>query len=281
MDDMTPIEWPNGARCAVMLTFDFDAETLWLSRDPDNARRPGVLSQGVYGGKTGVPKILELLREEELKATFFIPGWTAEKYVDRVEAIAAGGHEIGHHGYLHEWIDPDFPEKEKEALEKGLESLRKTVGVRPAGYRSPAGETSQNMIGLLKEYGFLYDSSLMDQVSPYRHVLPDGSEGPVELPWHWSLDDAPYALFAIKSPRPIFTNEHILSVWKEEFKEIYRWGGLVNIVTHPQIIGRPSRLAMLREFIAFVRRYPNVWFATGQEVANAWAAKAQTKANTP
>ena len=137
------------------------------------------------------------------------------------------------------------------------------------------------MIGLLKEYGFLYDSSLMDQVSPYRHVLPDGSDGPVELPWHWSLDDAPYALFAIKSPRPIFTNEHILSVWKEEFKEIYRWGGLVNIVTHPQIIGRPSRLAMLREFIAFVRRYPDVWFATGQDVANAWAAKAQTKAKAP
>lgn len=273
MDDMTPVEWPNGARCALMLTFDFDAETLWLSRDPDNARRPGVLSQGIYGGKTGVPKILELLREEELKATFFVPGWTAEKYVDRLEAIVAGGHEVGHHGYLHEWIDPDFPEKEREALEKGLDALHRTVGVKPAGYRSPAGETSQNMIGLLKEYGFLYDSSLMDQVSPYRHTLPDGSEGPVELPWHWSLDDAPYALFAIKSPRPIFTNEHILSVWKQEFMEIYRWGGLVNIVTHPQIIGRPSRLAMLREFIAFVRRYPDVWFATGREVAGAWAER--------
>jgi peptidoglycan/xylan/chitin deacetylase (PgdA/CDA1 family) len=273
MNDMTPFPWPNGARCAVMLTFDFDAETLWLSRDPDNARRPGVLSQGIYGGKTGVPKILELLREEQLKATFFVPGWTAEKYTDRMEAIVAGGHEVGHHGYLHEWIDPDFPEKEREALEKGLEALKKTVGVRPLGYRSPAGETSANMISMLQEYGFLYDSSLMDQVSPYRHVLEGGKRGPVELPWHWSLDDAPYTLFAIKTPRAIMTNEHILSIWKQEFTEIYRWGGLVNIVTHPQIIGRPSRLAMLREFIAFARRSPDVWFATGQEVAEAWAAK--------
>jgi len=255
-----------------MLTFDFDAETLWLSRDPDNARRPGVLSQGIYGGKTGVPKILELLKEEELKATFFVPGWTAEKYTDRMEAIVAGGHEVGHHGYLHEWIDPDYPEKEREALEKGLESLKKTVGIKPVGYRSPAGETSSNMIGLLQEYGFFYDSSRMDQVSPYRHGLQNGSRGPIELPWHWSLDDAPYALFAIKSPRAIMTNEHILSIWKQEFTEIYRWGGLVNVVMHPQVIGRPSRLAMLREYIAFMRRFPGVWFATGREVAEAWAA---------
>jgi peptidoglycan/xylan/chitin deacetylase (PgdA/CDA1 family) len=263
--------WPNGARCAVMLTFDFDAETLWISRDPENARRPGVLSQGAYGGKVGIPKILELLREEELRGTFFVPGWTAEKYLDRMEAIVKGGHEVGHHGYLHEWIDPDYPDKEREALEKGLESLKKTVGIKPAGYRSPAGETSANMIAMLSEYGFLYDSSLMDDINPYRHVLEDGSRGPIELPWHWSIDDAPYALFAIKNPRPIMTNEHILSIWKQEFMEIYRWGGLVNVLTHPQIIGRPSRLAMLREFIAFVRRYPDVWFATGEEVANAWA----------
>lgn len=264
--------WPNGARCAVMLTFDFDAETLWLSRDADNARRPGVLSQGAYGGKVGVPKILELLREVDLTGTFFVPGWTAEKYPDRMEAILKGGHEVGHHGYLHEWIDPDYPDKEREALEKGLDSLQRVAGIKPVGYRSPAGETSQNMIGLLQEYGFLYDSSLMDGIDPYRHVLEDGGRGPIELPWHWSIDDAPYALFSIKNPRPIMTNEHILSIWKQEFVEIYRWGGLVNVLTHPQIIGRPSRLAMLREYIAYLRRFPGVWFATGREVAEAWAA---------
>ncbi|WP_417426869.1 polysaccharide deacetylase family protein [Hoeflea sp.] len=273
MDDMSPFSWPGGARCAVMLTFDFDAETLWLSRDPENARRPGVLSQGIYGAKTGVPKILELLREEGIKATFFTPGWTAEKYSQRMEQIVAGGHEIGHHGYLHEWIDPDYPEKELEALEKGIDALKRVVGVRPVGYRSPGGETSDNMIRLLQQHGFVYDSSLMDQVMPYRHVLSDGGRGPLELPWHWSLDDAPYALFSMKSPRAIMTNSHILDIWTEEFAEIYRWGGLVNVVMHPQVTGRPSRLAMLRAFIAHVKRSPDVWFATGSQVAEAWAAQ--------
>ena len=59
-----------------MLTFDFDAEALWTSRDPKNARRPGVLSQGRYGAKVGVPKILETPAEADLRGTYFIPGWT-------------------------------------------------------------------------------------------------------------------------------------------------------------------------------------------------------------
>jgi peptidoglycan/xylan/chitin deacetylase (PgdA/CDA1 family) len=270
------VNWPNGARVAVMLTFDFDAETLWLSRDPANAKRPGTLSQGTYGAKVAVPKILETLDEAGVKGTFFVPGWTAEHHTGRVEMILKGGHEVGHHSYSHRWIDPDFPDQEIEEMEKGLEALKRTVGVVPKGYRSPAGETSELLIRLLAQHGFLYDSSLMDDINPYRHVLADGTAGPVELPWHWSLDDAVFALFSIKNPRPIFTNSHIAEVWQDEFREIYRWGGLFDLVMHPQVIGRPSRIALLREMIAWMRTFPGVWFATGTEVATAWLA-AQAK----
>ncbi|MGB6009274.1 polysaccharide deacetylase family protein [Castellaniella sp.] len=267
---MEPVQWPHAAQCAVQFTFDFDAETNWISRDPKNLKHPGTLSQGTYGAKVGVPKVLELLREEGLKATFFVPGWVAEHRTERVEQILAAGHEVGHHGYLHKWVDPDCPEEELEEMERGLEALQSKVGVRPVGYRSPAGETSPNIIRLLVERGFLYDSSLMDDINPYRHVLPDGRCGPVELPWHWSLDDAPFMLSSIKVHRPIFTNDHIFEIWAEEFREIYRWGGLFTLVMHPQAIGRPSRLALLRRFIAYTRTFPNVWYANAQEVAQAW-----------
>ncbi len=270
MADMR-VNWPNGARIAVMLTFDFDAETLWLSRDPANAKKPGTLSQGTYGAKVAVPMILETLRDAAVPATFFVPGWTAERHTRRVEDILRGGHEVGHHSYSHRWIDPDFPDQEAEEMEKGLEALKRTVGVVPKGYRSPAGETSDNLIRLLNKHGFLYDSSLMDDINPYRHVMPDGSKGPIELPWHWSLDDAVFALFSIKNPRPIFPNDHVLKVWKDEFAEIYRWGGLFDLVMHPQVSGRPSRIALLREFIAWAQGFPGVWFATGTEVAEAWS----------
>jgi len=271
MIDMS-VNWPNGARVAVMLTFDFDAETLWLSRDPANARRPGTLSQGLYGAKVGVPKILETLAEEELKATFFVPGWTVENHTQRCEMIVKGGHEVAHHSYSHAWIDPDFPDQEVEEMEKGLDALKRVLGVVPKGYRSPAGETSDNLMRLLNKHEFLYDSSLLDDVVPYRIAMPGGAKGPVELPWHWSTDDAPYALFSIKTPRPIFTNSHIKEVFQDEFREIYRWGGLYNLVMHPQVSGRPSRIALLRDMIAFLKSFPNVWFATGTEVAEAWIA---------
>ncbi len=271
---MTAVTWPNGARCAIILTFDFDAETNWMSRDPGNIKRPGTLSQGTYGAKVGVPKLLELLHEEGLRGTFFVPGWVAENRTRRVEEIVAAGHEVGHHGYLHKWVDPDRPEEEVEELERGLEALKRRVGVKPQGYRSPAGETSQNIIRLLTDKGFLYDSSLLDDINPYRHVLPDGRQGPVELPWHWSLDDAPFLLTSIKFHRPIFTNEHILTIWRDEFREIHRWGRLFTLTMHPQAIGRPSRLALLRDFIAFTRGFKDVWYTTAAEVAGAFAAEA-------
>ena len=139
----TRVNWPNGAKVAVMLTFDFDAETLWLSRDPENARRPGILSQGIYGAKVGVPMILQTLREAGVKATFFVVGWTAETHQDRAEMILREGHEIAHHSYSHSWIDPAYPDKEVEEMEKGLDALKRCLGVVPKGYRSPAGETSE------------------------------------------------------------------------------------------------------------------------------------------
>lgn len=271
------VRWPNGAQVAVALTFDFDAETLWMARDPDNIRRPGILSQGRYGARVGVPKILETLQDAGVPATFFIPGWTVENHTDRCEMVLKAGHEIGHHSYSHAWIDPAFPDKEVEEMERGLDSLKRVLGVTPKGYRSPAGETSDNLIRLLDKHGFLYDSSLLDDINPYRHRMPDGRPGPIELPWHWSLDDAPYALFSIKGPRPIFTNSHIREIFQAEFQEIHRWGGLYNLVMHPQVSGRPSRIALLREMIAWIREFPGVWFATCSEIAEAWAAQHETR----
>jgi peptidoglycan/xylan/chitin deacetylase (PgdA/CDA1 family) len=268
------VNWPGGARCAVMISFDFDAESNWIASDPNNAKRLGTLSQGTYGANVGVPKIIELLDQIGIKSTFFVPGWVAEKHTDRVELILKHGHEIGHHGYLHELIDgadPARTDKEEEWLVKGLESLKRTVGVVPIGYRSPSWEASESTIPLLARYGLEYDSSLMDHVMPYRHKLPDGSKGPIELPVHWSLDDAPFMAFARSLPWHITSPEQVTKVWSAEFQEIYRWGGLFNLTMHPQFSGRPSRIATLREFLRWIEAFPDVWFATASEIARAWA----------
>jgi peptidoglycan/xylan/chitin deacetylase (PgdA/CDA1 family) len=225
------------------------------------------LSQGTYGARVGVPRIVDLLKQERVPATFFVPGWVAENRGDRVRLVHDAGFEVAHHGYMHAWIDPDDPGAEEAELDRGTAALEAALGTAPRGYRSPAGETSSNLIRLLTERGFLYDSSLMDDVRPYRHVLEDGRPGPVEIPWHWSLDDVPFMVHAIRIPRPMFTNAHVATVWKDEFYAIRSWGGLFNLVMHPQAIGRPSRLDLLRDMIVHIRAFGDAWFATCGEVA--------------
>jgi len=249
-----------------MLTFDFDAETLWLAGDEANADNAGLVSQGTYGAQVGVPLILDILREQSLKSTFFIPGWTVERHRRIVQAIHGQGHEIGHHGWIHEHPSTLSREQEEEVLEKGLASIRAVTGVDPVGYRSPAWAFSPNTLELLAQQGFRYSSNLMSHFIPWVHP----NNGLVELPVSWLLDDAPFFLFRLTGSRPISNAEHVFQAWSEEFRGIYRYGGLFNLTMHPQVIGRPGRLMMLERLIAEIKTFPDVWFATGAEVAEYW-----------
>ena len=94
--------WPGETRIGVMLTFDLDGPSGALNRDPSLADKPSLLSLGEFGPNVGLPRILSLLDEEAIAASFYVPGWVAERWPDEVKRIADAGHEIGHHGYLHE-----------------------------------------------------------------------------------------------------------------------------------------------------------------------------------
>lgn len=266
-----PGRWPNGARCAVVLSFDVDAETLWLIADPANAQRPGVLSMGHYGPVVGVPLIMDLLDRAGIRASFFVPGWTAEHYPEMMRALAAAGHDIGHHGWVHEAPTSLTREAERDVLERGLRAIEQTAGVRPVGYRSPSWEFSTNTLGLLADYGFHYSSNLMDTFLPYRHP----GTAIIELPVQWILDDAPFFLFRPGGPsRPIQPAATALQAWQEEFAGIYEYGGLCVLTMHPQLSGRPGRVQMLERFIAGARAMPEpVWFATAAAVADHWRGR--------
>jgi len=270
--DSSKGRWPKGIQCAACLSFDLDAETLWISRNEENLRRPVTLSQGTYGVKVAVPKILELLQEFEVKATFFVPGWVIERNKGLIQEIFAEGHEIGHHGYLHEWPDMSDPAKEEEILLKGIEIIEKTVGQRPLGYRSPAAEYTPSTLSLLKKHGFTYSSTMMDDISPYKHVVDAVKTDLVELPAHWSIDDAPYFLYSLRPPisRMTITPREFLEIFEGALLDYYKWGGCFSTFLHPQVIGRPGRFQMLREFIQFMKGLPKIWIARCIEIAQYW-----------
>ncbi|MFF8956817.1 polysaccharide deacetylase [Streptomyces sp. NPDC014894] len=251
------------------LTVDFDAEELWLAEDPANAVRPGVLSQARYGAEVAVPQLLEMLDRLAIPATFFVCGGDAERYPSVLESVVERGHEIGHHGFSHR--SPHLMERDEEAgeLARGLAVLREFTD-RVEGYRSPSWDISPNTLDLLAEHGFRYASNMMDAIIPYPHPRHDL----IEIPVHWSLDDAPHFWFDATSwHKTMRSSREVAELWGEETSAIHEVGGLVTLTVHPQIIGRPGRLRMLETFLTGVRdareERGEIWFATCGEVAKA------------
>ena len=248
----------------VAFTFDFDAEEVWIGEDPANAERPGVLSQGTYGAKVAVPLILELLARRGVRATFFTPGRVGERHPGRVREILAAGHEVALHGYTHR--SPAGLSRDEEAAElvRAREVLE-GLGAELAGYRSPSWEFSRHTVALLAEHGLRYSSNFMDDLRPYRHP----GSGLVELPVQWLLDDAPHFWFSGADwTKKISTTAEVEAIWQEEFEGIRRLGGSFVLTMHPQIIGRPSRLALLDRFAAWVTAHDDVRVATCAEIAD-------------
>lgn len=261
--------WPEGKKFAASLTFDVDAEAGALAFDATFHRRMSLMSHQSYGPTVAVPKLLAMLEHHDIPATFFVPGYTADLYPDMVKQIADGGHEIAHHGWMHEKTTALTDAQEAEMLDRGLESLDR-VGVRPVGYRAPWWEYNYRTTDLLLERGFAYDSSLLDGDVPYRFTSADGVERDlVEIPVDWALDDWEQFAFypewtgsgLIESPRKA------LQMWSDEATVAATAGNCFVLTNHPFISGRPTRLSALSELVEHITSLDGVWFATLQHIA--------------
>lgn len=251
--------WPEGKVAAAAFTFDVDAESAILWGNAAVGARMSVMSHQAYGPLVGVPRILDLLERHQISSTFFVPGHTAHRYPEAVRAIVAAGHEIAHHGYLHEQPTALTLDEEIEALDRGLEALAEVAGVTPVGYRAPMWDLSWHTPGLLAERNFLYDSSLMDADIPYELAVGDTSL--VEIPIQWALDDWEQYCFLpevsgsglIESPRKA------RELWQLEFDALRRAGGCWVLTNHPFLSGRASRAAELDDLMRHVTEHADVW----------------------
>jgi peptidoglycan/xylan/chitin deacetylase (PgdA/CDA1 family) len=269
------MEWKDGARCAVCLTFDFDADTSWrniLRRNNIERDNPVVLSIGEYAPRAALPRILKLLKSHELRAGFFVPGEVADKFPDSVNEIHSASHEIGHHGYSHKNPARSTLLEEKEELERGSEALVRITGLKPAGYRAPAADMSPHTYSLLVEHGFLYNSTMMNDDLPY--IVKVEGKRIVELPIRWMLDDWVHFGFnmfpALAYQSGISSQEKVFEIWSAEFEAVYEEGLYFMLTMHPQIMGVPSRSKMLDRLIQLMKSKGDVWIATPREVAEYW-----------
>ena len=266
-----PFTWPGGRTAAATLGFDLDAEDVALTVDPESRHRLSAMSHQAYGPLTGVPRVLDLLRRHDLRATFFCPGYTAERYPDMLRRVRDEGHEIAHHGYLHEAMAGMTRAQEAAVLDRGLEALDRVAGVRPVGYRAPMWETTYQTMELLLDRGFLYDSSLMDSDVPYllAERPGEGARSIVEIPVAWALDDWEQFAFVpeLFGPGVIEDPAKSLAMWTAELVEAHRHGSCFTLTVHPFLSGRLGRLRALETLIETMRALPGLWLAPAREVA--------------
>ncbi len=263
-----PAPWPDGARCAAAITFDMDADSiLHLAHHASADTRVAALSMLRYGPEIAVLRIVDSYRRLGLRQTFFLPAWCMERYPAAVETILEGGHEIAHHGYLHEHPNEMSRDEEHAGLVRSIEVIERMTGRRPRGYRAPSYRFSRHTLELLVAEGFDYDASLMGDDVPY--LLDSGRGTVVELPSHYALDDWPHFMasrdfqymMSIKSP------QYAAEVYRAEFDAMWEYGGLWIGVWHPFLSGRLARWVEIVRLIEYMHEKGGVWFATLEDIA--------------
>jgi peptidoglycan/xylan/chitin deacetylase (PgdA/CDA1 family) len=253
-------------RHIVCLTFDFDTQVGLIQR---GMTTPTALSRGEFGA-IGARRILDFLKAREIKATWFVPGFTIESWPREAEAVVNGGHEVAHHSWAHIPPAQQTREEEEADLVRANDAIAALTGRKARGYRSPSWDLSENTIDLLLKHGFRYDSSMMgSDYVPYRARRGDVAKigepfhfgepsALIEMPISWSLDDFPHFeyLRTAQTVMPGLQNARaVLQNWLDEFlymKKSVDWG-VLTYTMHPFVIGRGHRMLALEEMVDRLR----------------------------
>ena len=214
---LRPDRWPNGARCAVALSFDSDHDSSELR---DGGKSIGRLSWGQYGNRVGVPRILDLLKRHDVKASFFVPAVVALLYPDEQRRIVSEGHEIGIYGWIHELNSALASDVERDLMMRSADALEKITGIRPQGIRTPSWDFGQSTLDSIVNMGLVYDSSLMADEDCYELLLDGKPTGVIEVPVEWVRDDAVYFMtHRFQNLRPHTSPSDVFDIFRREFDE--------------------------------------------------------------
>lgn len=262
---LKPKTWKGGARCAVALSFDSDHETVELRF---GGKSYGKMSQGEYGGRQGMPRILSLLERYNVPASFFMPAVSAMIHPEEVKQVVGAGHELAIHSWIHEFNSVLDYETERDLALRARDVLAKLSGRQPVGMRTASWDFSPHTLKIIREMGLLYDSSLMADDEPYELLDEGQPTGVVELPVEWIRDDAVYFnMDRMAALRPYTAPEAVFDIFRRELDGAHAEGGLYVLTMHPHITGHRSRIWIVEEIIRHAQSLGGCWFATHADIA--------------
>ena len=259
---LQPRQWPGGARVAVLLSFDVDNETIALRFGQPTI---GALSQGEYGARVALQRVVDLIDRHRIPASFFIPAVSLMLHPGMADVIRkAGHHEFAVHGWIHEMNTQLPADVERDLVRRAVDYLTQVTGTRPVGYRAPSWNFSPATLSIIKELGFVYESSLMSDDRPYELNQNGEPTGIVEIPVEWILDDAP--LFNVQGSNYASPRE-VAQVWIDEFDRAWEERTMFVLTMHPHIVGHRSRIVALELLLDHILSKGGVWFATHRAAA--------------
>lgn len=257
---LKPKKWKGGARAAMALSFNLTGEIGAV------AGGGGItaLSEGHYGARRGLHRLMGLLKQQAIPATVFVPAVAAILYVEEIKAILAGGHELGLHGWIGEESLALSAEAERDLVSGARDALEKIAGLKPVGIRAPGWSFSDNSAAVARGLGLLYDSSLMADDEPYDLTAGGEATGLIEIPVSRQRDDSTF--FAPGSGAPA-APEAVFDIFRRELEMAYEEGGLFQLTLHPHLVGVRSRIWIVEELLKIARTLPGLWCATHADVA--------------
>ncbi|WP_208513112.1 polysaccharide deacetylase family protein [Variovorax paradoxus] len=275
-------EWPGGRRVAlsVVVNYEEGAENCVLEGDTFSevlnsdvsgaTARAGrrnlvVESHYEYGSRAGHWRILDLLAECRVPATYFAVSGALEKHPEAARSIVEAGHEVVSHGAR--WIDYDeVPEATERAhMARSLDVLERLCGERPVGWYT--GRVSPRTRALAVEHGLQYDSDAYNDDLPYWTRV--GDKPHLVLPYSFDCNDMRFASAPGFDTPDDFT-DHLRRTLACLRREGRRQASMMSIGLHLRLAGRPGRAEALREFLLAASEFPDVWFCRRRDIAQFW-----------
>ena len=268
-------QWPNGARIAVVVTClmenwsgdkgpPFSVQTTSLK--PGTHDR-AAMTWGWYGGRNGVWRLLKILNDNGVAATFVANAHSMELAPKAVECMLKTGHEIAAHSYTQDALMAYLtPEEERATIAKCVGVFKTLTGAPPKGWLSPVLAPTAMTEELIAEAGFLW-------YGDYNHIdLPfvvDTKKGPlVALP---HSDFADHRVLR-GNPRDWY------DVFKDTFDYLYanEPTSFLNITLHCHFGGRPLMAAQFDRILKYIKAFPAVWLVRHDELAD-WVKRSNVR----
>ena len=281
LPERKPLRWPNGARVALILTFNLETWDLTKPTDkPYYAGGPSILPDTLpgdtpdfpnytwreYGQRVGIWRLIELFDELKVKASCTTNAVTFERRGAMTKAVLDRGWELLTHNWEQGELLTNFakqPEKEREIILNSLRQFEKFTGRKSKGWLSSSLRGTMQTADILAEQGCIFYCDIMNDDQPYLLRTPNGPI--VSVPYSNEINDFTFIT------RKNYTTDQYRDALIEELDVLYaegeKTGRIMNLGMHPHVSGRAHRIRALREFIEHAKSLPGVWWATREEIA--------------